>query len=302
VYDSALPKLAKSVLAYLCFVVNKDTGVTWVCEKTLAKKTGLALSTVKKELDRLKRLGWIERRPRPNKSTVTCLRLERFLPKEEPCGDSPEGHPATTQQPPGDPQRVAPRPQSGLISVQNSVKRSSVDDAALAPLFEELQHNGFPALTERQFNWACGSIRARAKTPPRSLAYWRKSLPGFFEHFEREAVDYLADIFAALLEEGTDYASAKDIVAEKAVERDLPYETLMQEAIEKAEARLEARRALASALNAGRGPRAAQDVSQQERPGRQESVSTSFPSGPSSDWVRTHQNGPRASEASGPDW
>jgi hypothetical protein len=123
------------------------------------------------------------------------------------------------------------------------------------PTLFEAPKNGLPGLTRRQVEFAIERISSRARTPPRNLGFWKKSLPVFFsaDVFSGEIESFLSDEAYRVLERGE--ASLGSLVEHlkcAAAEYDLPYGTLvLNRAIESSMSRRERESALRTALLIG---------------------------------------------------
>jgi DNA-binding transcriptional ArsR family regulator len=188
VYKSPLPPGEKFLLGYLAWRVDAKSGLTWVSVNRMERETGISKSTLKRRLKRLTKSGWIDRRRRSNKSTVTTLLPEAFFKSEPEDGGSNNCSPTVSKEPPpSKPQRthgrttedfpkVQSEPLSGTPSGEISGNKSSAYDDVIefcGNLFEELQAEKAPYLTWNQYTWMLTQIKSRVKTIPRSPAYWR---------------------------------------------------------------------------------------------------------------------------------
>jgi hypothetical protein len=218
IYKSHLPAGEKALLAYLAFRIDAIKGSTWVGISRMALETGSSVSTVKLRLNRLKKLGWIQRTRRPNKSSITTILPQPFLQRNAsppvasgtvdsgPSGGPHAGPPPGSQQArcrsSGDRSTAYNEPVSGFDSSIPSGKQASVEDFGtdlFKNLFEELKATTGPYLTRKQFCWMLAQIQSRSKSNPRTPAYWLKSTRGFVAAFEEEMSKFLTTEAEALL-------------------------------------------------------------------------------------------------------
>jgi hypothetical protein len=140
-----------------------------------------------------------------------------------------------------------------IIPPVQKLRASGTDDSPLI-LFDALKRR-LPDLTHRQLEFAIERISARAKTPPRSLGYWEKSLARFFsaDAIGGEIESFLSDVAWRVLERGeTSLGSVAEDLKCAAAEHDLPYSTLtVSRAIDSAMSRREREATLRTALRIG---------------------------------------------------
>lgn len=270
VYLADLPKNDKILLAYLCHRVDGRSGSTWICVRTMSIECGLCLRTVKSSLKSLKMSGWIDRIPRPNKSSITQLSSSKFqehetkkvgvnITRQSASGDeSFENSTASIEgQPKHQPSaNLAPGPgnlrtQSTKYPRTNKGEESSfvtsVDKKTLlvkadssrqnrSDLFQSLRDEFSSTFTEEQLRWAIEQIKRRAKTPPRSRSYWQKSLVRFEKDFQSEVDMFLQAEAKQLLAQGSPIGDVVEKLKWRAAENHLPYDSLrVQYAIDAAE-------------------------------------------------------------------
>ena len=168
--------------------------------------------------------------------TSRPLHAARSTPSEDP-----DLHVAKSGTTPGEGRYVAGRALSGSLSVLRSCKESSVDDDFFSRLFEELKAGGYPLLTRPQFDWAVRRVKGRARTPPATQAFWRKSLTTLMANFPTELENYYTERAAELMARGERIGLFDDLVTD-ALANDLPYDRdILNDAIDRADARGTAR-------------------------------------------------------------
>lgn len=283
VYRSRLPHGPRILLAYLCFRVDKESGETYVKIATMARETGAGASTIRDHLSYLKACGWIERKRRLNKSSLTRLRPEAFAtaeangtanrqPNGEPMASARDSRPSASRMPIADVGDTDSQPLSGSISdsipgnqssgaeVHNTGEhirsdRDQPKDDFFQLLFEKLKLESYRHLTKAQFHWAVKQIKARARTPPKSRAYWEKSLAEFFQNIDRETEVGLEKEAEHMLRAGNTLGAVADRLKWLVTENELPC-TLEQieKALNGAEAKLRRLAAVCSELKVGTGP------------------------------------------------
>jgi hypothetical protein len=115
----------------------------------------------------------------------------------------------------------------------------------------------FPEVSPERLRWAVRLVAARAKTPPRSPAYFRKALPRVFENLQGETETWLLLEAAKRIVEfpGLRLPDLVEDLKQVAADNDLPYasETL-ESALDGAFRKVEEERQLQSELAVGRGP------------------------------------------------
>jgi hypothetical protein len=152
-----------------------------------------------------------------------------------------------------DQERESKSKKKTILSPVQKLSRSATDDSPLV-LFESLK-NSLPSLTHRQLEFAIERISSRAKTPPRGLGFWKKSLPLFFsaDVFGGEIESFLSDDAYRFLERGeASLANVAEDLKCDAANYDLPYGSLaVSRAIESAINRREREAALRMALQIG---------------------------------------------------
>ena len=130
-------------------------------------------------------------------------------------------------------------------------RRSGTDD-----FLHQLAEN-FPEVSPERLRWAVCLVAARAKTPPRSPAYFRKALPRVFENLQGETETWLLLEAAKRIVEfpGLRLPDLVEDLKQVAADNDLPYasETL-ESALDGAFRKVEKERRLQSELAVGRGP------------------------------------------------
>ncbi len=115
----------------------------------------------------------------------------------------------------------------------------------------------FREVSPERLRWAVCLVAARAKTPPRSPAYFRKALPRVFENLQGETDTWLSVEAAKRLLEfpGLGLPDLAQDLKQLAAENDLPYgPENVTSAIDTGLRRVEEERELQSGLAVGRGP------------------------------------------------
>jgi len=132
-------------------------------------------------------------------------------------------------------------------------------DDSLYKLLGQLDSD-FPGISEERLRWAVNLVKGRAKTPPKSVGFFLKSLPGVFDQLEAETSGWLTQQAERRMVESGNGLRRPDLAEELkvlAAHSDLPYsEETVHAAIDAAERRLEKQGQLRSALTVGRGPTA----------------------------------------------
>lgn len=148
------------------------------------------------------------------------------------------------------------RERKTIIAPVQKQARNGTDDLPFS-LFEFLERQ-CPGLTRKQFDFALGRISSRAKTPPRSLRYWEKSLLVFFSRdvFSGEVESFLGDEAFRFLKEGeASLANLAEALKCPAANYDLPYSSVaVDDAISSAMTKRDGEASLRGALRIGGGP------------------------------------------------
>jgi len=169
------------------------------------------------------------------------------------AGSQAIASPQSSSHPQSTGQRSKSSPQAPREAGDEAGPRRPADDSIPA-LLKRLQ-NQFPDLSDTRFRWAVDQVRKRAKTPPRSAAFFQRAIPTVLENLPAEVGGFLARRAEEML--GNNHAVG-DIAGELkqlAAANDVPYGAdLIVDAIEAAEACLRRRRAVESEMRAGNGP------------------------------------------------
>lgn len=129
-------------------------------------------------------------------------------------------------------------------------------DDCLHKLREQLAST-FPSVSRERLAWAVSLVARRAKTPPRSVAYFQRSLLGVFQNLEAEVAGWLAQEGYKRLRENDrlDRPSLSEELKCACAENDLPYSSeIVGDAIQAEERKLEEERRIRSELAVGRSP------------------------------------------------
>ena len=222
VYRSSLPASATSLLAYLAWRVDSTTGETFVGLEKMVEETRLSATMVKEQLRYLIAQGWLERRRRPNRTTVTKLRADAFKDgritdnplSEQAAGGCPDSRVATCEQAAGGSPPVASRPTNHPVSYP--VSSPADDDHRPAPplvrsLYEQASGRPWSGNDDNAFRkfqagrdwrearvlWAMRRIAERAKRggkQPGSFAYFAEGLRRIAENLPGEIKEFLAEL------------------------------------------------------------------------------------------------------------
>ncbi len=110
-------------------------------------------------------------------------------------------------------------------------------------------------VSDARLVWAAELIRTRAKTKPRSIAFFLKAIPPVLENLAAETSSFLAGRAEELLGNGQ-LGDMAEHLKHLAAENDLPYTPdLITAAIASAEARRRRREEVESSVRTGSGPR-----------------------------------------------
>ncbi len=143
-----------------------------------------------------------------------------------------------------------------LLTEQATVNGGPGTDDFIHSALETLRKD-FPGTSARRLAWAVSLVARRAKTPPWTVAFFHRALPGVFENLDAEVGKWLATAAAKRLA-GFPALRLPDLaedLKQLAAGNDLPYapETL-ESALDGAFRKVQEERQLQSELAVGRGP------------------------------------------------
>jgi hypothetical protein len=184
---------------------------------------------------KLIRQGVITQKPRNGRTSLLSLNLaaiERFRRVEQGGTNPSPKHQSTERPPPLENQDDFPQ-----------------------PIFEKLVQY-FPTTSPERLAWAVHLVRSRAKTAPRTLAYFRRALPRVFENLATEVESWLIQEAIQRLRQSKNGFRLPDLAEEMkcaAAANGLPYNgEIIGEAIARACRKLEDERRLASEIHIGK--------------------------------------------------
>jgi hypothetical protein len=143
-----------------------------------------------------------------------------------------------------------------LLTEQATVNGRPGTDDFINKALETLRKD-FPGISARRLAWAVSLVARRAKTPPWTVAFFHRALPGVFENLDAEVGKWLmADAAKRLVEfPGLGLPDLAQDLKQLAADNDLPYGSEnVTSAIDSGLRRVEEERELQSGLAVGRGP------------------------------------------------
>ena len=244
-------------------------GTTYASIPRLARDSKMGVSTAWRDRRELVGKKIIVEQPRMGKSSIRSVNL----PALQAYRRRPE--PMATRK-----KRRTPPPRRGVYDVEATPpphgEKPLYPEDSISPyqLPNELPSSGdgqpddpsdalveklapdFGNIPRSSLKWAIDLVRSRAKTPPRSLAYFRLSLSRVFENLSAETEKWLAQEAYRRLSESDNGSRRPDLVEElkqAAAGNNLPYESeSVHHAIDSAKRRIGEERRRISEINFGR--------------------------------------------------
>jgi hypothetical protein len=284
--DSSLTLTESSLCIAVVLRENSESGETYISIPALAFEAKIAERTAWRDLATLKRKGVLTVRRRKGQTSLLSVSLSALHVlrrrtskatmhemQPTPASDAPQRVHDVQSAPvshanlaPHDVHPISPQdnsqgelPSSGdaRSSTETAVRPDgSSDDDFIQMVHRKLQGK-FQQLSSAQLRWAITRIMGRARTRPRSAAFFEKSLPGFFDQLTGEIKEWLVEEATSLLHRDGPQNLA-DIVEDlkmAAAAHDFSYsgETI-GDAIDCALRHLAKEREVQSELIVGRGP------------------------------------------------
>jgi biotin operon repressor len=274
--DSSLDKESCSLCFAVCLRENGDTQETYASIRLLAADSKLSRATVFRRLQKLILDGVIIKKTRSGQTSILSLRLpalERFRRAERlrrdvvSRGDHSRlrqrrapSHRETTPVSGRDPiSSLNCKHNSPVISPRRQHPESAPEPAKdgddfLHSIFQKLLQD-FPMTSPERLAWAVHLVRSRAKTAPRTLAYFRRALPGVFENLHAEVASWLTGEARHRLRKNGNAERLPDLAEDLkslAAQNGLPYSgELIGEVIDCAHRKLENERHIETEIHVG---------------------------------------------------
>lgn len=289
VRDSGLSLSQFAICVSIILRENSSTGYTYASTRTLARDAKIVVRTAYQNLSILERSGIVRVQRRRGKSSLRSVNLSALQSLQEgrevmaserlhqtPAIDAVVPQPLAEEQPShelgacADLHLMQPNSPFELPSELPSsrVKRTSrktnapfngkagVDDS-VENIAERLIQE-FQDTSPRRLQWTVRLVLSRAKARPRTLHYFRKSLPGILQQLSAEVQAWLTkEAMRHLRESGVSFrlGDLAEHLKLAAASNDLPYSgESVGAAIDSAQRQLEEEQHLRSALVVGRLP------------------------------------------------
>ncbi len=262
--DPRLSGRAKGLWAILAAHADVKSRRTFVGGETLDRLMRCGRGAREADQRMLRKTGWLRVEWERDRGGLWSRRIYVLCDPGRCSFDRQRSEPTTVRQAPiNDQDSLSVSMREKIISAQLSLlldSRAAVpqerEDDLRRSLLDETQR-AYPWCTPRMLAWALRRIAERAKTPPRSVAYFRRSLPIFFDNLGAEIESWLRDAAAERIRAPAS-VRLPDLVEDLkrlVAENDLPYDgDMVMRAVDAAEQQLKEQQRLQADLRVGRGP------------------------------------------------